>query len=65
MIWVKELELGEEVEMAVEADRLVVRSARRPREGWDEAFREMADRGDDRLLDGVVATRWDGDEWQW
>jgi antitoxin MazE len=64
-VWIKELELGEEVEMVVEADRLVVRSARRPREGWDEAFREMADRGEDRLLEGVVATQWDGDEWQW
>jgi len=40
---------------------------RAPREGWDVAFRKMALAGDDRLLDGDLAStsRWDESEWQW
>ncbi|MDO9130929.1 MAG: AbrB/MazE/SpoVT family DNA-binding domain-containing protein, partial [Anaerolineales bacterium] len=43
--------LGSEVEIAVERDRLIIRPTARPRTGWDEQFRAMAERGDDRLLD--------------
>jgi antitoxin MazE len=58
--------LGTEVEIAVESDRLVIRPARRPREGWEEQFKAMAANGDDRLLDDVVSTtRFDEDEWEW
>jgi antitoxin MazE len=32
-VWLDQLNLGEEVEMAVQADRLVIRSAHRPRQG--------------------------------
>ncbi len=56
-----------EVEISVRGDSLIVRPARKPREGWDAAFREMAARGDDALLDADVATssEWDEDEWEW
>ncbi len=64
-VWVQELGLGEEVELAVHDGRLIVRPAHRPRQGWQEAFRAMAARQDDRLLDEPVPTRWDKDEWQW
>ena len=37
----------------------------KPREGWDEAFRQMAERGDDWLLDEPVSTVWDEEEWDW
>jgi len=39
--------------------------ARPPREGWEESFRLMAERGDDRLLDPDVPTCWDEEEWEW
>jgi hypothetical protein len=38
------------------------------REGWDEAFRRMHARGDDRLIDQEPAhseTNWDAAEWTW
>ncbi len=59
--------LGEEVELAVQRDHLVIRPLRRPRQGWDEQFRIMAERGDDRLLDEPTPspTQWDEDEWEW
>ena len=64
-VWVQQLGLGEEVELAVQDDRLVVRPARRPREGWQEAFRTMAVHRDDRLLDAPLPTKWDKKEWRW
>ena len=56
-----------EVEITAEDDSLVIRPARRPREGWAEAFREMARHGDDAQLDATAATlsTWDEDEWEW
>jgi antitoxin MazE len=40
-----------EVEINAQEDSLVIRPARKPRAGWAGAFREMARRGDDALLD--------------
>ena len=55
------------VELEVEDGRLVIRSAEQVRSGWDEAFRRMADKGDDALLDrdSLAPTRWDESEWEW
>jgi antitoxin MazE len=59
--------LSEEVELEAETDRIIIRSMRPPRHGWERAFRLMAQRGDDSLLDQTspARTRWDEDEWQW
>lgn len=59
--------LAEEVELEAEDDRIIIRSTREPRHGWEGAFRRMAERGDDALLDDgpPAQTRWDEDEWQW
>lgn len=35
------------------------------RSGWEEAFKKMALRGDDKLLDTPSATEWDIKEWEW
>jgi antitoxin MazE len=64
-LWLEQLDLGDEVEMAVRANQLVIRSARRPRKGWEEQFRAMHERGDDRLIEGFPASAWDEAEWQW
>jgi len=57
----------EAVDLEVREGQLVIRPSRRPRSGWAEQFRLMAERGDDRLLDAETTspTRWDADEWQW
>jgi len=59
--------LSDEVTIEAEGNHLIIRPASRPREGWDDAFRQMALEGDDRLLDGDLAStsRWDESEWQW
>jgi antitoxin MazE len=63
---IDQLGLGEEVELAVQERQLVVRPLHGPRDGWEEQFRLMAERGDDRLLDDVASTsQWDEEEWEW
>ncbi|MDT7777704.1 MAG: antitoxin MazE [Acidobacteriota bacterium] len=59
--------LAEEVELEAEDDRIIIRSTRQPRQEWERAFRAMAERGDDSLLDDDLParTQWDEDEWQW
>jgi len=64
-VWLDQLDLDGEVELAVQKDRLVIRRAHRPREGWDGAFRSMAEHRDDRLLKKSAATKWDRKEWEW
>jgi antitoxin MazE len=58
--------LAEEVELEAEDNRIIIRSLKQPRQDWESAFRAMAERGDDELLDKdlLAQTQWDEDEWQ-
>ena len=54
------------VEMEVRDGKLLIGPARAVRTGWSEAFRLMAEAGDDRpLLDEEHGSAWDEAEWQW
>jgi antitoxin MazE len=57
--------LGEDVEMVVQGNAILLRPLSRPRAGWGEAFRAMAARGDDRPPDMGPPPGWDRDEWTW
>ncbi len=57
--------LDGDVEVTVCGKTLVISPARRPRPGWAEAFRAMAQHGDDQLIDEARPTRWDEDERGW
>lgn len=61
----EQAQLPEEVELQAERGRLVVRAARGPRAGWDEAAKAQRAHGDDALLDAPTATRFDRKDWQW
>jgi antitoxin MazE len=56
-----------EVDMSVRGGTLVIAPAERPRQGWPEAFRQMAIRGDDELLDGDLAATgsFEEESWEW
>ena len=54
-----------EVEIEAKGERLVVRPAHRPRAGWADAFRRMAEQGDDALAHETPPPGWDEDQWQW
>lgn len=66
-ILLRQLQLTGEVELTVKHNQLVIKPGQRPRQDWDEQFRKMSERRDDRLLDedAVSVTKWDQDEWQW
>ena len=57
----------EEVELEVLNKELVIRSPRKPREGWEEAFKSMKENCDDTLSFSVAEEMppWDEDEWEW
>jgi antitoxin MazE len=59
--------LSGEVELQVRDRQIIIRSVRKPREGWAEKFQAMAARGDDKMLDAEVTsqTSWDKEEWEW
>jgi len=62
----EQAQLTDEVQIEAEANQIVIRSAHAPREGWNEAFRLMAERGDDKLPDEPASlTAFDGAEWEW
>ena len=57
---------GSRVEMRVEGGSLVITPGRAARSGWDEAFKAMAERGDDApLVSEHLAQRFDNTEWEW
>ena len=65
-ILLEQSRLGTEVELEVEDDKIIIRSASHPRKGWNEQFQSMAENKDDELLDQEVAlSQWDRDEWEW
>ncbi len=55
-----------EVELEVVNHQITIRPAAHLREGWDEAFKAMAEAGDDKLLMGDnLSHSWDEEEWEW
>lgn len=66
-VLLQQSKIGEEVELEARGNQILIRPASLPREGWEEAFRSMAEKEDDRLLDLTLASpsRWDLEEWQW
>jgi len=59
--------IRDDVELEVENTQIIIRPISTPRLGWDDAFRIMAQNGDDTLLDGNehISHSWDEEEWQW
>ena len=65
--FLEQCDLDDQIELELRHDHLVIRSARQPRSGWDDAFRRMREQGDDALLDEAspAPTGWDDSEWEW
>ncbi|HLU82971.1 MAG TPA: AbrB/MazE/SpoVT family DNA-binding domain-containing protein [Trueperaceae bacterium] len=62
--------LGDDIEMKVVGQTIVIEAVALARQGWSSAFAEMAAAGDDALLDAaqldeVESTRFDDEEWEW
>lgn len=63
----EQLKINEDVDIEVENNQIVIRPVSNPRVGWNDAFRKMAENGDDFLIDGEqnITHTWDETEWQW
>jgi antitoxin MazE len=57
----------DDVELEVKQNQIVIRPISNPRKDWEKAFKAMADREDDALIDGDenLSHSWDEEEWQW
>ncbi len=44
--------ISDKVELILEEDYFIVRPVRKVRDGWEEAFKRMAENGDDELILG-------------
>ncbi len=42
--------IKDKVDLIFERGRIIMKSSKKPREGWAEAFRQMHKNGDDKLL---------------
>jgi antitoxin MazE len=54
-----------EVDLELHPDGILIRNAQKPRSGWDEQFKLMAENEDDELADGETSTKFEKKEWQW
>lgn len=64
---IEQVGLDDEVELEVVDGAIVIRRKRRPREGWAEAAKLLAERGEElppEILD-MTETEWMRDHWRW
>ena len=60
--------INDELDLEVEQDRIILRPIHQRRVGWREAFKRMAFKSDDGLLDAdsvLTQSSWDNEEWTW
>jgi antitoxin MazE len=61
-----QLNLATDIVLELQADHLIIRPSAPPRADWADRFRQMAERGDDQLLDSAATpTDWEATEWHW
>ena len=63
-VLLEESRITGEVDLELHPDGILIRNAQKPRSGWAEAFKSMAENEDDDLAD-APATRFEKKEWQW
>ena len=54
-----------EVELELHPDGILIKNVKKPRAGWDDAFRSMAENDDDEVANDAQPTEFEKTEWQW
>lgn len=58
--------IGEEVEIEVRGDCLIIKPVHEAGNGWDDEFSQMQENQDDILfISGDVSSDWDEEAWIW
>ena len=55
--------LRDKVDLILEKGQIIIRPLSKPRKGWEKAFKEMSEHGDDRLLFNDVFDDENLEEW--
>ena len=64
-VFLEECRISGDVELEIHAEGILIRNAQKPRAGWDEAFKKMAENEEDEPVAGAASTAFDKKEWQW
>ncbi len=49
-ILLEKYQIGDQVELVMESDHILIKPIAKPRQNWDEAFEKMHQNADDKLL---------------
>lgn len=64
-VLLEESGLKGDVDLEIHADGVLIRNIQKPRAGWEEAFKAMAENDDDDLVETSTTADFDKKEWQW
>ncbi len=58
--------ITDDVEIEVGKNQIIIRPVKNVREGWEAAFKDMREKGDDEpIIEDGISHSWDEEEWQW
>ena len=61
---IEKYNLKDKVDLILEEEYLLIKPLNKPRNGWAEAFKQMSEQGDDKLLFDDVFEDENLDEWK-
>lgn len=64
-VMLEESRISGEVDVELHAEGILIRNAQKPRAGWDDAFKKMAENDEEELIESEAATEFEKKEWQW
>lgn len=64
-VLLEESRITGDVELELHPEGILIRNAQKPRAGWEEAFKLMAENEDDEMGNEAGSTNFDKKEWQW
>ncbi|SDB96299.1 AbrB/MazE/SpoVT family DNA-binding domain-containing protein [Geotoga petraea] len=60
---IKELDLGEQIEMEIIENKLIIKPVKKTREGWDTAAKKLHENQEDHLLIDDDLDDWNDIDW--
>ena len=64
-VLLEESRISGDVELEKHPDGILIRNSKKPRDGWDVAFKAMAENEDSDLVGGDASSVFERKEWQW